>query len=169
MTDKFRNMHAKCVFRVYFHTWKIRDWVLFVCPWTNLIPPLAIQVPPPPGFLCICCNDHFTRRNLNLAKTLVYPFPITCWKVIYFPGGKVINWMGNYGQWADLLDWVGKVIPWVGKCLLVIRQAGVGYGLYLVEELIVIVIAIHGEARDRSGVWGSETRYNPYPTTQRTL
>ena len=26
---------------------KKRDWVLFVSPWTSLIPPLAIRVPPP--------------------------------------------------------------------------------------------------------------------------
>ena len=48
------------------------------------------------------------------------------------------------------------------RLLLVIRWAEVGYGLYLVEELI------HGEAAGRTMYDVSKTRYNPYPTTQRT-
>ena len=46
--------------------------------------------------------------------------------------------------------------------LLVIRWAGVWYQLYLVEELI------HGKAAGQTMYDVSETRYNPYPTTQRT-
>ena len=49
-----------------------------------------------------------------------------------------------------------------GGIVLVIRWAGIGYGLYLVEELI------HGEAAGRTVYDVSKIRYNPYPTTQRT-
>ena len=62
--------------------------------------------------------------------------------------------------YRPLLKWFVVVTPWI--ILLVITWAGVGYGLYLVEELI------HGEAAGRNMYDISETRYNPNLTTQRT-
>ena len=50
----------------------------------------------------------------------------------------------------------------VRPILLLIRWAGVWYGLYLVHELL------HREAAGRTVYGVSETSYNPYPIIQRT-
>ena len=58
---------------------------------------------------------------------------------------------------SQLTKWKKKMILYIFLLFIIsYRQAGVGYGLYLVEELV------HGEAAGRTVYDLSETRYNPY-------
>ena len=77
--------------------------VLFVSPWTSLIPPLAIQVPPPPGIV----GNHYYCGAKNCLKTSYFGFILTFMEkqseylVIGHP-------FATYGM--DLQSWISQIL-----------------------------------------------------------
>ena len=44
----------------------------------------------------------------KLTNKLLVPIFNNCGA--HFSVGKIINWVGNFGQWTSLIYWVGKII-----------------------------------------------------------
>ena len=46
----------------------------------------------------------------SILQKLGSKFPVSNDCGAHFSKGKIIYWVGNFGQWAGLIYWVGKVI-----------------------------------------------------------
>ena len=65
------------------------------------------------GLIWGCLSVVFNLGLENLANNSGLDCLFQLFWCQIFCGYKIIYWVGNFGQWASLICWVGKIIYWV--------------------------------------------------------